>query len=130
MNTDHLSGEQSDRGETVICACLHRTEAEIRSVVARLGLETFEDVAAAVLAGSGCTTCRPEIETILGEVRQAGLQTGLQTGLPENQGPGEPGDLPENVDGEQAATPSRGRVGGPLITSSSRTGHEERRAHF
>ena len=49
----------------MVCTCLHRTEAEISDAVARLGLETFEDVAAAVLAGSGCTTCRPEIETIL-----------------------------------------------------------------
>ena len=97
MNTDHLPEKLPD-GETVVCACLHRTEAEIRDAVARLGLETFEDVAAAVLAGSGCTTCRPEIETILRAIPA------------ETQGPAEPGDLPENVDGESAGAPAGGRT--------------------
>ena len=98
MNTDHLPATQPD-GETVVCACLHRTEAEIRDAVARLGLDTFEDVAAAVLAGSGCTTCRPEIETILRAIRD------------ETQRPGEPGDLPENVDNKSAGAPAAGRTG-------------------
>ena len=97
MNTDHFPEKLPD-GETVVCACLHRTEAEIRDAVARLGLETFEDVAAAVLAGSGCTTCRPEIEAI------------LRATPAETQGSGEPGDLPENVDGESAGAPAGGRT--------------------
>lgn len=94
MNTDHLPGKPTDHDDTVICACLHRTEAEIREAVARLGLETFEDVAAAILAGSGCTTCRPEVEAILEE-------------SPE---PGEPAPPPENVDDDQRAASAAGRT--------------------
>ena len=81
----------------MVCACLHRTEAEIRDAVASLGLETFEDVADAVLAGSGCTTCRPEIEAILGAISRANSQ--------ETQGPGEPGD-----DLSEAGAPAGGRT--------------------
>ena len=70
MNTHQLPEEQR-HGETVVCACFDRTEAEIRDIVERLELATLDDVAAAMLAGSGCTTCRPEIETILLEVAES-----------------------------------------------------------
>lgn len=84
MNTDDPPEKKLEPDEPVICFCLDRTEAEIRDAVARLGLGTFEEVAAAVLAGTGCTACRPDIETILGELQRLG----------------EP-ELQEIVDGEQ-----------------------------
>lgn len=86
MNSDDRAGKRTDSDETVVCWCLDRTAAEIRDVVERLDLETFEELAAAFLAGSGCTSCRPEVESILVEVRE----------------PGATGVLQENVDGEQA----------------------------
>ena len=110
MNTDHLSGKPTDRRETVICACLHRTQAEIHDAVARLGLETFEDVAAAVLAGSGCTTCRPEVEAILEAARQGRLQAARQAARRDALEPEAPADLPEDVDSEQGAVSAAGRT--------------------
>ena len=89
----------------MVCTCLHRTEAEISDAVARLGLETFEDVAAAVLAGSGCTTCRPESETIL-EATLRAVPEEIQA-IPQER---DPGDRPENVDGEQAGAAVEGRT--------------------
>lgn len=65
MNTHQLPEEEPRESEAIVCACFQRTEAEIRDAIERLELATFEEIAAAVLAGAGCTTCRPEIEAIL-----------------------------------------------------------------
>ena len=71
LRTD--SGKQAedlaaDREETV-CHCYGKTRAEIRADVLRLSLKTAEDVARSVLAGAGCSLCRPQVEEVLEELR-------------------------------------------------------------
>ena len=58
----------ADRDET-ICHCFGKTRAEIRADVLRLSLKTAEDVARSVLAGAGCSLCRPQVEAVLEELR-------------------------------------------------------------
>lgn len=85
MNSDERPGKQTDAGETVVCSCLDRTAAEIRDAVERLELETFEELAAVFLAGSGCTSCRPEVESILTEFQAPGTTVALQEDVDSEQ---------------------------------------------
>ncbi len=61
-------GQELNPDNALVCACFAWTEAKLREAVARLGLTTFEEVATTLLAGSGCTTCRPDVEAILEEL--------------------------------------------------------------
>jgi NAD(P)H-nitrite reductase large subunit len=58
----------------LVCHCFVKTAAEIRADIIQLRLQTADDVARSLLAGNGCTLCRPDIERILTEVR--GVSTG------------------------------------------------------
>jgi NAD(P)H-nitrite reductase large subunit len=95
MNTGDCSGKASASGEHVVCACLHRTRAEILGAAQGFGLETFEKLAVAMLAGSGCSSCRPDVEVILRELQRLG----------------EPAAPAESIDGDQDAVSVEERTG-------------------
>jgi NAD(P)H-nitrite reductase large subunit len=57
--------EERGAGRRVVCYCFGRTGDEIRAHAARGGWRTVGDVSLHLLAGAGCSLCRPEIEAIL-----------------------------------------------------------------
>jgi NAD(P)H-nitrite reductase large subunit len=57
--------EEKRAGRGVVCYCFGRTGDEIRTLAARKGWRTVGEVSLHLLAGAGCTLCRPEIEAIL-----------------------------------------------------------------
>ena len=59
-----LPGAASDGGRT-ICACHGVCAGQIRSAIAQHGLQSLEAVARVTKAGSGCGSCRPEIQQML-----------------------------------------------------------------
>lgn len=61
-------GQELNPDNALVCTCFAWTEGKLREVVARLALTTVEEVTATLLAGSGCATCRPDVEAILEEL--------------------------------------------------------------
>ena len=93
-------GKELKSDNVIICSCFERSAAEIRDAAVRLGLTTFEELAAAILAGAGCTTCRPEVETILQELE------GLREPVPSPPFPPEGAHVHEKPDPENQAARS------------------------
>ncbi len=54
----------------LICRCIGVSSTRILKCVNEKGLTTVKEVGEAILAGTGCTTCQPEIEELLAD--QAG----------------------------------------------------------
>jgi len=64
-------GRGARHGPEVTCTCfLVRTDT-IRRAIRRHRLATVEDVKSRTRAGSGCGTCRPDLERLLAEERAA-----------------------------------------------------------
>ena len=61
----------SDSVDPPICTCVGCSASELRSAIRRGGFTSFEAVAAELLAGTGCTTCRPEVERLIVEVESS-----------------------------------------------------------
>lgn len=59
-------------GEPPVCVCCQVPEAEIERAVREGHLTTVEEVTEATKAGSGCGSCRPDIEEILSRLKEQG----------------------------------------------------------
>ncbi|MGO8740174.1 molybdopterin-dependent oxidoreductase [Rhodoblastus sp.] len=57
-----------------VCVCLNVGANTILDAIAEKGLSSADAVSAVTGAGSGCGSCKPEIERLLGEKRLAGAQ--------------------------------------------------------
>jgi bacterioferritin-associated ferredoxin len=77
---------ESGTGRRLVCYCFGKTAEEIRSEtrcseilhsetrcseILRLGIKTPEEATRLVLAGSGCTLCRVDIEKLLADARES-----------------------------------------------------------
>lgn len=65
----HL-GRAAIAGPGITCTCFRVPTETIVEAVERLGLRTPEQVKDATKAGSGCGTCRPQVEAILRRPRR------------------------------------------------------------
>ena len=52
----------------LICRCIGVSSTRILECVREKGLRTVEEVGEAILAGTGCSTCQPEIEELLADL--------------------------------------------------------------
>ena len=66
------NAKKSSSGEVVVCHCFQVTDTVIEHAVREQNLATVQDVAEATKAGSGCATCRVDIEKIITAVRSQG----------------------------------------------------------
>ena len=62
----HL-GRRARSGPAITCTCFQIETATIRSAILRHRLTTVEDVKRQTKAGSGCGTCRPDLQRLLDE---------------------------------------------------------------
>jgi NAD(P)H-nitrite reductase large subunit len=56
---------QPEDPRRLICRCIGVSSTRILECVREKGLTTVEEVGQALLAGTGCSTCQPEIEELL-----------------------------------------------------------------
>ncbi len=68
--------------ETVVCHCYGRTAEEIRQAAAKSGLTDSQQIADAILAGAGCTLCRPLVDDILQDIAAAATREELELESP------------------------------------------------
>lgn len=54
---------------TIVCRCLHVTEAAVVEAIAALDLQTIKDVRRHTGAGDGCTCCHARLRAYLEQVR-------------------------------------------------------------
>ncbi|MCG3135453.1 MAG: hypothetical protein HMLKMBBP_03109 [Planctomycetes bacterium] len=62
-----ILGRGARQGPHVTCTCFHVPTEAIRAAVRSMRLGTVEEIGRAVRAGTGCGSCRPELEKLLGE---------------------------------------------------------------
>lgn len=62
-----ILGRGARQGPHVTCTCFHVPTGKIRAAVRDMRLATVDEIGRAVKAGTGCGSCRPDLEKILSE---------------------------------------------------------------
>lgn len=68
----------SEKRRRLVCRCLGVSSPRLFEAIRREGLAAVDEVTKAALAGGGCTTCHPEIEEILADVRGEAVEPALR----------------------------------------------------
>ncbi|MDY6968219.1 MAG: Fe-S cluster assembly protein NifU [Spirochaetota bacterium] len=61
---------EEDTEDRIVCQCYEITEKYIKKVISENNLETVEDITNYTKAGSGCSSCIPELKKILENSRK------------------------------------------------------------